>query len=143
LEEICAIRATIEEMAAEWAMAKAHGKLVAELKKNIARAEKVLAAGTVKDFVELDAQFHEIIARLSGSPRLLELAQTLRRHMLRYRVESIYTADNVLRAVSGHKGILAAIEKRDRTAVKKAIAGHLDQSKRDILRYAFKEEASD
>jgi DNA-binding GntR family transcriptional regulator len=141
VEEICAIRETIEKMAADWAMDKDPEKLVAELKKNIARSEKVLAAGTAKSFVELDAQFHEIIARLSGGPRLLELAQTLRRHMLRYRVESIYTADNVQRAVAGHRGILQAIERRDREGVQKAIAGHLDQSKQDILRYAFKESA--
>ena len=89
--------------------------------------------------MELDAQFHEIIARLSGSPRLLELAQTLRRHMLRYRIESIYTLDNVRRAIDGHKGILQAIEQADRPGVGQAISAHLEQSKRDILRYAFKE----
>lgn len=139
LEEICAIRATIEAMAASWAMNKAHQKLVAELKKNIARSEKIISAGAVGAFVELDAQFHEIIARLSGSPRLLELAQTLRRHMLRYRIESIYTTENVVRAIGGHQGILLAIEQADREGVGKAIAGHLEQSKRDILRYAFKE----
>lgn len=139
VEEICAIRATIEGMAADWAMNKAPGKLVSELKKNITQSEKIIAAGTVKAFVELDAQFHESIARLSGSPRLLELAQTLRRHMLRYRIESIYTLDNVRRAIDGHKGILQAIEKADRPGVGQAIIAHLEQSKRDILRYAFKE----
>jgi GntR family transcriptional regulator, rspAB operon transcriptional repressor len=139
VEEICAIRATIEAMAASWAMNKAHPKLVAELKKNIARSEKTINEGSVKAFVELDAQFHEIIARLSGSPRLLELAQTLRRHMLRYRIESIYTTANVLRAIGGHRAILRAIEQADREGVGTAIAGHLEQSKKDILQYAFKE----
>jgi GntR family transcriptional regulator, rspAB operon transcriptional repressor len=139
VEEICAIRAAIEEMAADWAMKKAPGKLVAELKKNIAQSEKAIAQGAVKAFVDLDAQFHESIARLSGGQRLLELAQTLRRHMLRYRIESIYTLDNVRRAIDGHKGILRAIEQADREGVGKAIAGHLEQSKKDILQYAFKE----
>jgi GntR family transcriptional regulator, rspAB operon transcriptional repressor len=139
VEEICAIRATIEAMAASWAMNKAHPKLVAELKTNIARSEKTVSEGSVKAFVELDAQFHEIIARLSGSPRLLELAQTLRRHMLRYRIESIYTTDNVLRAIGGHKAILRAIARSDREGMGSAIAGHLEQSKKDILQYAFKE----
>ncbi len=88
--------------------------------------------------MELDAQFHEIIARLSGSPRLLELAQTLRRHMLRYRIESIYTPDNVRRAIDGHKGILRAI--------RRPIGRGWDRPCRpfgtvegDILRYALKE----
>jgi DNA-binding GntR family transcriptional regulator len=139
VEEICAIRATIEGMAADWAMNKAPGKLVTELKENIAQSEKAIARGAVKAFVELDAQFHESIARLSGGQRLLELAQTLRRHMLRYRIESIYTLDNVRRAIDGHKGILLAIEKADRPGVGQAISAHLDQSKRDILRYAFNE----
>jgi GntR family transcriptional regulator, rspAB operon transcriptional repressor len=139
VEEICAIRATIEGMAADWAMNKAPGRLVSELKMNIAQSEKAIAQGAVKAFVELDAQFHEIIARLSGGQRLLELAQTLRRHMLRYRIESIYTLDNVRRAIDGHKGILQAMEKSDRSGVGQAIIVHLEQSKRDILRYAFKE----
>jgi DNA-binding GntR family transcriptional regulator len=103
VEEICAIRATIEGLAADWAMSKAPGKLVAELKKNIAQSEKAMAQGAVKAFVDLDAQFHESIARLSGGQRLLELAQALRRHMLRYRIESIYTPDNVRRAIDGHR----------------------------------------
>jgi DNA-binding GntR family transcriptional regulator len=90
--------------------------------------------------VELDAQFHEIIARLSGSKRLQELGQTLRRHMLRYRIESIYLTENVSRAIQGHKGILEAIEKGNLEEVNKAIKAHLEQSKKDILRYAFKEE---
>ena len=139
VEEICAIRATIEGMAADWAMNKAPGKLVSELKENIAQSEKAIARGAVKAFVELDAQFHESIARLSGGQRLLEMAQTLRRHMLRYRIESIYTLDNVRRAIDGHKGILQAMEKADRPGVGQAISAHLEQSKRDILRYAFKE----
>ncbi len=50
VEEICAIRATIEGMAADWAMSKAPGKLVSELKKNIVQSEKIIAQGTVKGF---------------------------------------------------------------------------------------------
>ncbi len=86
----------------------------------------------------MDARFHEIIARYSGSQRLLELAQTLRRHMLRYRIQSIYSVDNVLRAIEGHQGILRAIGKRNLEGVNKAVRHHMEQSKRDILRYAFK-----
>jgi DNA-binding GntR family transcriptional regulator len=89
--------------------------------------------------VDMDAKFHEIISKFSGSQRLLELAQTLRRHMLRYRIQSIYLVDNVLMAIDGHKGILRAIEKRNLGEVNKAIQHHMEQSKKDILRYAFKE----
>jgi DNA-binding GntR family transcriptional regulator len=141
VEEICEIRAAIEGVGARWAMEKAPQKLIEDLKKNISISEERAAQGDPKVFVELDAQFHEIIAGLSGSRRLQELGQTLRRHMLRYRIQSIYLMENVLRAIEGHKGILEAIEKGNLEEVNRAIKYHLEQSKRDILRYAFKEEA--
>lgn len=139
VEEICEIRAAIEGLAARWAMEKAHEKLVIELEKNISIAEDKVSKGNVRAFVDRDAKFHEIISKFSGSQRLLELAQTLRRHMLRYRIQSIYSVDNVLRAIDGHKEILRAIEKRNLGEVNKAIQHHMEHSKKDILRYAFKE----
>jgi DNA-binding GntR family transcriptional regulator len=139
VEEICEIRVAIERVGARWAMEKAPQKLVEDLKKNISTSEEKAAQEDPKAFVELDSQFHEIIARFSGSKRLQELGQTLRRHMLRYRIQSIYLIDNVLRAIQGHKDILEAIEKGDSEEVNRAIKCHLEQSKKDILRYAFKE----
>ena len=139
VEEICEIRAAIEGLAARWAMEKAHGKLVIELEKNISIAEDKVSKGDVRVFVDMDARFHEIISKFSGSQRLLELAQTLRRHMLRYRIQSIYSVDNVLRAIDGHKRILRAIQKQNLEEINKAIQHHMEQSKKDILRYAFKE----
>jgi DNA-binding GntR family transcriptional regulator len=139
VEEICEIRAAIEALAARWAMEKAYKKLVEELKTNISVSEDKVSKGDVRAFVDMDAQFHEIISKFGGSQRLLELAQTLRRHMLRYRIQSIYSVDNVLRAIDGHKGILRAIEKRSLGEVNKAIGRHMEQVKKDVLRYAFKE----
>jgi DNA-binding GntR family transcriptional regulator len=138
--EICEIRSIVEELATRWAIEKAHDKLIQELKKNITLTEEKVSSGEVKAFVEMDAQFHETISKLSGSKRLLELAQTLRRHMLRYRIQSIYSKDNVLRAIDGHKGILRAIEKTDFDEIQRAIKAHLEQVKKDVLRYAFQEE---
>lgn len=139
VEEICEIRVAIEGVGARWAMEKAPQRLIEDLRKNISMSEEKAAQGNPKAFVELDAQFHEIIARLSGSKRLQELAQTLRRHMLRYRIQSIYLTENVSRAIQGHKGIFEAIEKGNLEEVSRAIKYHLEQSKKDILRYAFKE----
>jgi DNA-binding GntR family transcriptional regulator len=139
VEEICEIRAAIEGVAARWALKNAPQKLIDELRENILVSEEKAIHGDPKAFIDLDAQFHEIIARHSGSKRLQELSQTLRRHMLRYRVQSIYLIDNVLMAIQGHKGILEAIEKGDLEKVNRAIKWHLEQSKKDILRYAFKE----
>ena len=137
--QICEIRALIEGLAVRWAREKAYKKLVRELSRNIAAAEKEVKNGNIKRFVALDAQFHEIIAKLSGSERLLELSQTLRRHMLRYRVQSIFLKDPAVRAINGHKGILEAIQAGDKQKMNEAMSCHLEQSKIDTLRYMFEE----
>jgi GntR family transcriptional regulator, rspAB operon transcriptional repressor len=139
VEEICEIRKAVEEVATRWAIEKAPQRLIEELRKNISISEEKAVHGDPRNFIDLDAQYHEIITKLGGSKRLQELAQTLRRHMLRYRTQSIYLMDNVLRAIDGHKGILEAIEKGDLEEVNRAIGRHLEQSKKDILRYALKE----
>jgi DNA-binding GntR family transcriptional regulator len=138
VEEICEIRSIIEGLAARWAMEKASPKAIKELKKNIALTIAKISKREIRAFIDLDTQFHEIIARCSGSTRLLELSQTLRGHMLRYRVQSIFSEETVLQALKGHQRILEAIEKGNPNEVSLAVQVHLEESKISILRYALK-----
>jgi GntR family transcriptional regulator, rspAB operon transcriptional repressor len=138
VEEICEIRSIIEGLAARWAMEKASPKAIRELKKNIALTIAKISKREIRAFIDLDTQFHEIIARCSGSTRLLELSQTLRGHMLRYRVQSIFSEETVLQALKGHQRILEAIEKGNPNEVSLAVQVHLEESKISILRYALK-----
>ena len=137
VEELCEIRAVNEILAARWALQRLDPKQIAAMKANIDAAEAEIQAGRPELFVERDAEFHEMLVRASGSQRLLELCQMLRRHMLRYRIESLYIAEAGLRAVDGHRRILACLEAKDDVGVAAAIRDHLEQSKRDIQRFAF------
>ncbi len=139
LKQICEIRALIEGLAVRWAMARSPVRLARSLRKNVAAQEESLAKGNAAAYVELDAQFHEIVASSSGSRRLLELAQTLRRHMWRYRMQCVHETDTALRSMAGHKAILAAVESGDEQVASDAIRAHLEQGKKDILQYAFPE----
>jgi len=140
IEEICDIRTINECLAARWAMQRITPRELQALEKNLLVSEAEVTKGNPRSFVELDAEFHEIVARASGSERLLELCQTLRRHMLRYRIESIFTAENVFRAIAGHQRIFDCIAKKDEEGVEQAVKDHLETSKKDVLRYAFGED---
>jgi DNA-binding GntR family transcriptional regulator len=140
LEQICEIRSVIEALAARWAIEKSHEKLAKNLANNISKQEKALSKKKLQEYIELDAQFHDIIAKLSGSERLLELAQTLRRHMLRYRMHVVYAIDTAIRSLEGHRFILNAIEQRNVSHAVEALEHHLQQSKEDILQYVLREE---
>ena len=137
LEQICEIRSVIETLGARWAIQKARKRLAKDLAKSVARQEQTLAVNDSGGYVELDAQFHEIIAKLSGSDRLLELVQTLRRHMLRYRMHVVYAMDTALRSIEGHKEILRAVQEGDSDTVVEALQQHLRQAKEDILQYVL------
>ena len=139
VEEICEIRAANETLAARWAMRRISPGELRALEENLTTAEKEVREGNPKAFVERDAEFHEIMVRASGSMRLLELCQLLRRHMLRYRIESLYLTETALRAIAGHHRILDCIRKKDEEKLGEAIREYLEQSKRDIQRYAFEE----
>lgn len=141
VEELCEIRAVNEILAARWAMQRIGPEQLAAMKANIDAAETEIKAGQPELFVERDAEFHEMLATASGSQRLLELCQMFRRHMLRYRIESLYVAEAGLRAVAGHRRILSCLEANDPVGIETAIRDHLDQSKRDIRLFAFSAKA--
>ncbi|OPY01578.1 MAG: putative HTH-type transcriptional regulator YdfH [Syntrophorhabdus sp. PtaB.Bin047] len=143
VEQICEIRAAIEGLAIAWATAKQRERLIQALKKNIENQKKQISKGNLNGYVELDAQFHDIIARLAGSDRLLELTQTLRRHMLRYRIQCIYMTETAERSMHGHERIVAAIERGDSQEIAAAVKTHLIQARDDILYYVFRESDGD
>ena len=118
VEEICEIRVAIEGLAIRRAIERAQKKLATDLRKNILRQRSELSKGNLRAYVELDAQFHEVSAILSGSSRLIDMTQMLRRHMLRFRMQSLYIIETALKSLKGHERILEAVEKGDpKTAV--------------------------
>lgn len=137
LEQICELREVIEELALRRALEKAHKKLVNGLARNMARQEEEVARGNVGAYIELDTQFHELIARLSGSARILELVQALRRHMLRYGLQANRYIDTVMRSMDGHRRIFEAIKKGDADAAVQAVREHLGTAIKDIEQYVF------
>ena len=140
IEEISEIRVANECLAARWAMKRITPRELEALEQNLAISESEVKAGNPQAFVELDAEFHEILARASGSERLLELCQMLRRHMLRYRIESIFRKENVIRGIEWHHRIFNCLKRKDEVGIAEAVRLHLEQAKEDIQRYAFGEK---
>ena len=135
LEDICDLREAVEVLAIRRALGRAGKKLVKDLSGNLARQEKEVSRGNFTQYIELDTQFHETIAFLSGSGRILDLVKTLRQHMLRYSVQATHFTDTALRSMEGHRHILQAVEKDDADAVTRAIREHLKTAREDIIKY--------
>jgi DNA-binding GntR family transcriptional regulator len=137
VEEICEIRVAIEGLAIRRAIEREQKKLANDLRKNILRQRSEISKGNLRAYVELDAQFHEVSAVLSGSSRLLEMALMLRRHMLRFRIQALYIIETALKSLKGHERILEAVEKGDSMAAVAVLEQHLKSAKDDILHYGL------
>jgi len=140
VSELCEIRLVLEALALRWALHKDASGLVRMMRENLSRADKLFADGDMKAFVEVDEQFHDLISKVADSTRLMEMTNSIRRYMLRYRIQSIYTEGNVRRAIAGHRSVLKAIEDGDKKAAQRALGAHIKQSKKDILYFGFKEQ---
>ncbi len=134
-EEMCEIRMVLEGLALRWAIEKHPGKLLMALKKNIAKAEDQIDAGDVQTFIEIDTEFHDIIADLAGSDHLQELSRNVRRYVVYFRLQSIHQIANVDLIIAGHKSILDAVERQDIESAQLALRNHILQSKEDIQQY--------
>lgn len=143
LWELSEIRLVLEGLALDWALAKQPDKLAKALGGNVRRCEEALARGEVKFFVDLDGDFHEIIASLAESERLSEMSGSIRRYMFRYRIDSIYTEENVRLSVAGHRAIHEAVAKGDPEAAQEALKAHIHRSRQAILEYAFQKQETD
>ena len=138
VSDLSGIRLALEDLALRWALGKKPENLIKELKGNIERSETLLAAGDVTFFIEMDAQFHQIISETADSKQLSEITQTIRRQMLRYRIQSIYTSENVERAIAGHRQVFEAVSAGNVQKAREALHAHIEQSRKDILFYGFK-----
>jgi DNA-binding GntR family transcriptional regulator len=137
VEEICEIRVAIEGLAIRRAIEREQKKLANDLRKNILRQRSEISKGNLRAYVELDAQFHEVSATLSGSSRLLDMTQMLRRHMLRFRIQALYIIETALKSLKGHERILEAVEKGDPKTAVAFLEEHLKSAKDDVLRYGL------
>ena len=139
--EICEIRKALEILAAVRAINRISSEEIEAFKDNLNRSEELIKSKELSALIDLDAEFHELLARASGNQRLLKLILSHRGDMLRYRMKSLHRTDTAAIAVAGHRRIFECLVKKDENGVKSAIADHLEAAKKYIQRYAFEDEA--
>jgi GntR family transcriptional regulator, rspAB operon transcriptional repressor len=136
-EEIVQIRKVVEALAAGWAITRIKPEELEALKENVQQSGATIQQGDLSVFPELDAQFHEILARASGSKRLIDLIQLLRSDMLRYRLKSLHRADHASLALDGHCRIFQCVLERNSSGLEDAVRDHLDKCRETMRLYAF------
>jgi DNA-binding GntR family transcriptional regulator len=122
----------LEALATKWASEKITVGQLARLGKIIEATEKAVQRNDTQAVVDLDTEFHDIICQASGSPRLNVMSQTLRDHMLRFRMKGLCDADVAERSNQGHRMIVDAIKNKDINEIELAVRFHLNRTMKDL-----------
>lgn len=121
------LRRALEVAAVREVAARATQEEIEELRKNMRYQESALSAGDLEDFHARDEQFHQMICRFTGYPRLPRLVDGSRGQLDRVRKLLLPDPSRPAETIPEHLKILKAIEARDPDAAARAMKNHLDE----------------
>jgi GntR family transcriptional regulator, rspAB operon transcriptional repressor len=133
VEEMIEIRIALETLATKWASEKISHSDLNRLENNIIQTEDSIRRKDSKRVVGLDTEFHDIICKASKSRWIEEISQTLRDHMLRFRMMGLGMAEIAQRSNEGHRRIVDAMKSRNVKKIQSAVWFHLNCTRKDLI----------
>jgi DNA-binding GntR family transcriptional regulator len=131
LEEISEIRKTVEALALKKAVDHIGEEEIKELEGNLRKAEKAVKERKPDVFVQLDAEFHNLLCSLSHSERLIRMADSLRKEMVRFRSRTKQDQALAAESLRYHQQIVRCLKMKDVRAARKVLNDHIDHARRE------------
>jgi len=125
LEDVLEIRDALDELAVRSACKRWTEAELNKLRQATIDFEVAAKGKDVRDIVEKDENFHDIIYHMTENNKLNDIVSNLREQMYRYRYEYVKDTSNYSRLVEEHKMILEGITRRDTEYVTEIMHMHL------------------
>ena len=130
-------RIALEQVSVKGACELVNSPNLEQLEQYVVSAEKLAESNTGKansfELLELDYQFHHLIAEISDNQWLLALLEQVFDKMALLRVQTTQHNPQVLEIRSEHRQIFEAIANRNADLAKKSIEQHLTASKARVV----------
>jgi DNA-binding GntR family transcriptional regulator len=134
VDEIFGLRSVLEGYAGFLAAARITREELKSLEDIVRQQEACLKDLHAEKFIELDAQFHDVLHRAARDARLYAFLQVLRDHLHRYRVIILRYHPKPGVAVEDHKKMVQGMKARKARQVKTLIRKHMNRGKNLIKR---------
>lgn len=134
MSDVLEVRCALDELAVELACARITEEEKEELMAACEAFEKATLTGQVHVIAKADVEFHDIIFKAAGNPRLTQMINNLAEQMYRYRFEYIKDESQHQMLVKEHRRICESISSKDVVASKDAIREHIENQEKSILR---------
>ncbi|MDI6894897.1 MAG: GntR family transcriptional regulator [Bacillota bacterium] len=125
IEEVFAIRAALEGLAARYAALRAGPEEVDRMARTLAATERSARKSRFEEVDVEGLEFHTAIQRASGLKFATGHLETMRDHINRYRARTIATPGRAVELVGEHAEILKCIRLRDPDQAEAAMRRHI------------------
>jgi DNA-binding GntR family transcriptional regulator len=138
VEEVLGLRSVLEGYAGYLATSRINDEELKALEDIVRREENVLSDLKPDGFIQLDAEFHDILYKAAKNKRLYTLLNDLRDYMYRYRVIILRYQRKPHLAVRDHKEMVAWMKAKNGRQVEKLVRKHIIRGK-DIIKKKIKQ----
>jgi len=125
LKEMMEIRRALEGLAAELAAKNATQEQIEQLYFANQRFGEAALENDEEGIIKYDMDIHEIIYKASGNLKLLQMINSLREQMQRFRAEYVHRIDDKNPLVNQHMEIIKGIEHREGAMANVAACKHI------------------
>lgn len=136
------VREVLEVLAVKLAMLRIADSDLDRLDDLVDKMAEHARGNAVADFFAANVAFHDLIGKLSGNEKLVQVHQRLIAETARFQARTVALRGNLEGSVNEHRAILAAIRKRDVDEAAALAAAHV-RVPTERLRQTFNEAASD
>lgn len=130
IEDIYAVRKALEILAVEWAVDRITPPEIDKLQDQCDLMEFYTTRKDGKKVLEINNDFHDIIYNSTGSRFMAQVLRSYKEYIEQTRRVIFYEQSYLEEILAEHKAILDAMKNSDKESAVKAIAEHLDGSKR-------------
>ncbi len=137
LQDVLEIRDVLDELAVRAACERMTALQFGELQSAMADFEEAIKTGNVREIVNADEAFHDVIYSMANNPKLESIVNNIRQQMYRYRYEYVKDSGVYQNLVLEHSMIVKGLEGRDIEYLKNVMHQHLTNqidAVREIIR---------
>ena len=124
MNDVMEVRRAMDALCVELACDRITPEELQDLKKACDTFEAAVKTDDIKQIAQADVAFHDIIYAATDNRRLIQLLNTLREQMYRYRIEYLKKKECYPQLMEEHQTIIDSIESRDKDRATQITAQH-------------------
>lgn len=140
LQDVLEVRCALEELAVELACKRIDKIGILKLKKAEEEFVNATISDSIEEMAEKDVAFHNVIFRITGNKRLIQLVGNLAERTYRYRLEYLKNREVYKVLIKEHEEIIECLEKNRPDQAKDAIQRHITRQVQVVSKKILSEE---